>query len=131
MQTFLPYADFYKSAKILDFRRLGKQRVECLQLLKGQWKNHPIAKMWKGFEYQLAEYGKAICLEWKSRGYKDTCYNKISELQKQFNDTGLPSWFGNEEFHKAHMSNLIRKKQEYYRELFPDVRDDIKYIYPH
>ena len=33
MQTFLPYADFPGSAKVLDRKRLGKQRVECCQIL--------------------------------------------------------------------------------------------------
>lgn len=33
MQTFLPYPSFHKSANCLDNRRLGKQRVECLQIL--------------------------------------------------------------------------------------------------
>lgn len=33
MQTFLPYADFSMSAKCLDYRRLGKQRVEAMQIL--------------------------------------------------------------------------------------------------
>ena len=33
MQTFLPYPDFQISASVLDYRRLGKQRVECKQLL--------------------------------------------------------------------------------------------------
>jgi len=33
MQTFLPYSNFHKSASCLDVKRLGKQRVECLQLL--------------------------------------------------------------------------------------------------
>lgn len=33
MQTFLPYADFAESAQCLDNKRLGKQRVECLQIL--------------------------------------------------------------------------------------------------
>jgi len=33
MQCFLPYSDFDESAKCLDYRRLGKQRVECLQIL--------------------------------------------------------------------------------------------------
>lgn len=28
MQTFLPYPDFKKSAQCLDYRRLGKQRVD-------------------------------------------------------------------------------------------------------
>ncbi|MDQ1681515.1 MAG: hypothetical protein QOH99_56, partial [Frankiaceae bacterium] len=34
MQTFLPYADFGASARVLDDRRLGKQRVETLQILR-------------------------------------------------------------------------------------------------
>jgi hypothetical protein len=33
MQTFLPHPLFSESAKCLDNRRLGKQRVECLQIL--------------------------------------------------------------------------------------------------
>ena len=33
MQTFLPTSNFAESAKYLDYRRLGKQRVEVLQLL--------------------------------------------------------------------------------------------------
>ena len=32
MQTFLPYADFERTAAVLDVRRLGKQRVEVLQI---------------------------------------------------------------------------------------------------
>lgn len=34
MQTFLPYEDFEQTASVLDRQRLGKQRVETLQLLK-------------------------------------------------------------------------------------------------
>jgi len=41
MQTFLPYPNFSLSANVLDIKRLGKQRVESLQILKvlkqGQW----------------------------------------------------------------------------------------------
>ena len=33
MQTFLPYADYTRTAKCLDRQRLGKQRVECKQIL--------------------------------------------------------------------------------------------------
>jgi hypothetical protein len=32
MQTFLPYPDFRESLESLDNKRLGKQRVEALQL---------------------------------------------------------------------------------------------------
>lgn len=31
MQTFLPYFSFIESAKVLDNKRLGKQRVEALK----------------------------------------------------------------------------------------------------
>ena len=31
MQIFLPYKSFKKSAEVLDYQRLGKQRVEALQ----------------------------------------------------------------------------------------------------
>lgn len=34
MQTFLPYASYAKSASVLDNKRLGKQRVETLQILQ-------------------------------------------------------------------------------------------------
>ena len=34
MQTFLPYPAFDLSAQVLDRQRLGKQRVETLQVLK-------------------------------------------------------------------------------------------------
>ncbi len=34
MQTFLPYADFERSAAVLDRQRLGKQRVETLQIFQ-------------------------------------------------------------------------------------------------
>jgi hypothetical protein len=31
VQTFLPYADFERSARVLNPQRLGKQRVETIQ----------------------------------------------------------------------------------------------------
>lgn len=34
MQTFLPYPDFALSAKVLDNKRLGKQRLEAKQILE-------------------------------------------------------------------------------------------------
>ena len=76
MQTFLPFPDYNKSAKALDYRRLGKQRVECKQILKALdgssgWKSHPAVLMWKGYEYQLCLYAITICEEWVFRGYKD------------------------------------------------------------
>ena len=136
MQTFLPYENFDKSARVLDRQRLGKQRVEVLQILKaihtgGGWSNHSATRMWKGYENALIEYGIAICKEWRARGYKDTCLEKISAYREHFKGaTKLPHWLGNEKLHLSHRSNLLRKNSEYYREHFPSDPSDLPYIWP-
>jgi len=136
MQTFLPYPDFVKSAESLDIKRLGKQRVEVLQLLnsfhkpnyKG-WKNHPAREMWRGHEQALVVYGCAVCSVWKARGYKDTCFEKIAYYTTNDPIT-LPSWIGRDDIHLSHKSNLIRKYPEYYKPLWPDVPNNLEYIWP-
>ncbi len=142
MQTFLPYPDYYESARVLDYRRLGKQRVEVLQLLKalisgGVWSNHPAAKMWRGYERALCEYGMTMCKEWVSRCYKDTCFDKLRTIydsddipHEQFHPISAidPPWLGNEEFHAAHRSNLLRKDPVHYGQFGWTESDDLPYI---
>ena len=82
MQTFLPYKNFSLSAQTLDYKRLGKQRVEAFQVLnvllgrtktkaKG-WLNHPITKMWTNYENALKLYTNVMIDEWINRGYNNT-----------------------------------------------------------
>src|SRR6056297_3518270 len=80
MQTFLPYRDPKSSAKVLDNKRLGKQRVETVQILntllnpkgKAGWKNHPAVLMWAGYESYLVKiYLTSMIGEWKYRGYRN------------------------------------------------------------
>jgi len=137
MQTFLPYKDFSKCAKSLDRQRLGKQRVEAMQILKAcageyskGWLNHPAVLMWKKHEEALVLYGVAICDEWISRGYKDTCREKIIALGKKFKNTTRPDWLGNEKLHESHKSNLVRKKPDFYSKFWPEVRNDLDYVWP-
>lgn len=147
MQTFMPIADYAASAAVLDRQRLGKQRVEVLQLLaaltglrvvdgavervdRPGWANHPAALMWAGHEVALARYGLAVCAEWTGRGYRDTCTAKIRLLASGLPDTGDPWWLGDDAFHLAHRSNLIRKDPAHYRPLWPDVPDDLPYVWP-
>lgn len=139
MQTFLPYADFRETAKVLDYRRLGKQRVEAFQIFRAMngetrgWRNHPAVLMWNGYETALALYAIAICEEWIARGYKDTMLPRFKEileglaLQEQ---TTYPSWLGDAEFHQSHQSNLIRKFPEHYQPLWPDVPNNLEYVWP-
>jgi hypothetical protein len=132
MQTFLPYDDFALSAQVLDRQRLGKQRVETLQLLKALagetkgWVNHPAAKMWSGYENSLVHYGVAICDEWIRRGYKDTCREKIMAYLKVCG-TETPRWLGKESIHASHRSNLLRKNAEFYGQYGWTEPDDLPY----
>lgn len=141
MQTFLPYPDFKKTASSLDMRRLGKQRVEAMQILlvlagmtkTKAWSNHPAVKMWKGYEAALAQYAYAICDEWTSRGYKDSCKNKVKDIMKsRFGRVRvvLPKWVGNRRFHRSHKSNLVRKQSEWYEKKFGKMPNDLPYVWP-
>ena len=142
MQTFLPYESYTRSARVLDMKRLGKQRVETLQVLnvfagvrKG-WGNHPITRMWTGYELSLVKYGLIVCKVWRDeRGYNDTCYGKIRALfpdatMADINAAEPPPWVGDLAFHLSHQSNLVRKDPERYGPLFPGVPDDLPYVWP-
>ncbi len=148
MQTFLPYADFERSARTLDRKRLGKQRVETIQVVRALtrpgygWGNHPAVLMWKGFEEALGRYGLSCCQAWVGLGFGDTCALTIATdlraagvptvrtQQELAAADELPPWLGDEALHSSHQSALMRKKQEHYRPLFPDIPDDLPYVWP-
>jgi hypothetical protein len=149
MQTFLPYADFAATAQALDPRRLGKQRVEALQVLRGLtvsgygWRHHPAVRMWADCEEALTRYGLKICRQWCRTGRRDTCAAAlVAELrsarhiivlrsQAELARAGaLPAWLGDPDFHRSHQSALLRKDPAYYRPLFPGVPDDLPYVWP-
>ena len=148
VQTFLPYPDFERSAQALDLKRLGKQRVETIQVVRALvrpgygWANHPAVLMWKGFEEALGQYGLVCCLAWTELGFRDTCGLTITEdLKAAGIDTirsqrelaavdALPAWLGEEALHLSHQSALVRKNPEYYRQLFPDAPDNLEYVWP-
>lgn len=131
MQTFLPYPDYRECARVLDYRRLGKQRVEAWQILQamkretGGWVNHPAVNMWRGYEDSLNEYGREMCLEWRERGYTD---NMLERFVCVDNPTP-PMWLGDSRLHLSHQSNLIRKDPEYYKLRFPNVPNDMAYYW--
>ncbi len=134
MQTFLPYPDFAESAKVLDRLRLGKQRVEAWQILRGLrgesngWRNHPAVKMWAGYENALACYGVAVCKEWIRRGFRDTLLERFQE--RIGSPIVMPPWLGDPPFHAAHRSNLLRKDPIWYGQFGWSEPHDLPYIWP-
>jgi len=122
MQTFLPYPDFKKSLQVLDYRRLGKQRIEAYTLIhviegttkdgnkpKG-WVNHPITIMWRPFVEALKQYYNLNIQEWIARGYS----NNMIQYKIAQSSIIYPDWIGYKPFHASHRSNLLRKDFSFY-----------------
>jgi hypothetical protein len=121
VQTFLPYPDFAASAACLDWKRLGKQRVEVLQILNvlqnpeaRGWRNHPATLMWRGYEVALIRYGVAVCDEWTKRGYRDTVRQKLLDRLPDGAHENNPPWLGDDRLHASHRSKLLGKDPEHY-----------------
>ncbi len=143
MQTFLPFESFARSASVLDGPRLGKQRVETLQVLRALelpdygWGSHPAVRMWRGYTPALAVYGLACVREWTRRGHADSTRALIAEFapgassQAQLaRERLLPPWLGDVRLHVSHQAALVRKAPELYREAFAEVDPTLEYHWP-
>jgi hypothetical protein len=148
VQTFLPYPDFERSARALDVKRLGKQRVETIQVVRALtrpgygWANHPAVLMWRGFEEALGCYGFACCRVWTELGFADTCaltiatdlrtvgIDRVRTQEELAAAQALPPWLGDESIHRSHQSSLLRKSPDHYSLLFPGIPDDLPYVWP-
>jgi len=70
--------------------------------------------MWRGYEEALAAYGAP------SAG-----------VVRLLDRLGLvPPWLGDEDFHRAHRSSLLRKDPDRYGPEFGDVPPDLPYVWP-
>lgn len=131
MMTFIVSSDVVECAKALDYRRLGKQRVEAYQILRtlrGQshgWKNHPAVRMWRGYENALAVYMNAMIDEWILRGYKNTMIKEDVS-----GDVVFPWWFTWKPLQESHKAALNRKDDSFYSFVVDDVFSSHGYIWP-
>ncbi len=136
MQTFLPYPSFTLTASHLDWRRLGKQRVEAWQILnvltgqKSGWSRHPAVLQWAGHHDWLCTYAIVICDEWIRRGYNDTMRPRFCEAARNFVPTFWPTWLGRADYHASHRANLLRKDFAYYSQHGWAESPDLPYVWP-
>lgn len=139
VNTFLPSPIFAESARMLDYRRLGKQRVECMQILnvleklkswdgveKIGWRNHPATRMWLGHEPALKQYTNIMIQEWIDRGYN----NNMAFYQYDPKHINYPIWLNDDRFHASHRSNLLRKDPDYYGRFNWSESPDLEYVWP-
>lgn len=148
MQTFVPYADFEASARALDAKRLGKQRVEVIQIVRAltvpgyAWKSHPAVLMWQGYEEALGRYGITMCEVWVQLGFGDTCAATIAadlaafgiphlRTEAELAEAGaLPPWLFDPAVRQSHQSALVRKDPDLYGPMFPGIGPDLAYVWP-
>ena len=131
MQTFLPYFNFVKTAKCLDNKRLGKQRIEAKQILEillgkeSRWRNHPVVRMWNGYKELLAIYMNIMIKEWVNRGFR----NSLPLIYFK-SKVRIPYWFGDKRIIISHRSNLLQKDFNYYSKFGWKVPLYLKYYWP-
>lgn len=146
MQTFLPYPDFDACAACLDVKRLGKQRVECMQIilaLSGDeekptaWRCHPASQMWRHHIRALADYTFAMCKHWRSLGYNDIVERDVRARLEwvishatYYQIPGKPSWLGDDRLHASHRSNLLRKDPVFYGKFNWRENATLEYFWP-
>jgi hypothetical protein len=151
VQTFVPSESLAECARVLDRQRLGKQRVETLQIARALcmpgygWQTHPAVAMWRGELEGLLAYQEAITYEWTAiRGYKDTCYGKtlvvIGEMPEgggagvigrvRWDSFTMPAWWGDYEMHASHRSQLLAKDPEWYGQWGWDEIPGQAYVWP-
>lgn len=148
MQTFMPYPNTWASARCLDNKRLGKQRVECKQILLAlgvsvgnhvadtgsHWRNHPAVRMWRGHELALAEYAEIMCIAWRQRGFKDTLRDQFRDVADRLLANSQwhhsPNWLGYDRLHASHRSNLLRKDSTHYGQFGWLEPADLPYWWP-
>lgn len=131
VNTFLPYGDFKKVARVLDSKRLGKQRVEARQILDiitgkakyTAWKSHPVVFMWRGHADALKDYINEMITEWKRRGYSN---NMPLEKVKPYE---MPWFVTCKTVNYSHRASLLRKYPEHYSKYFKVPSDYMRHSY--
>lgn len=135
MQTFLAYPDFQQSVECLEIFDLAHQRVAVWQILRtlngdqNDWSDHPGVLMWDGYTEALVEYGLMVCERWTNMGRGDY----IGWMIKRFSwgeEIIMPPWFGDEAYHAAQRSNLLRTKPKHYKRFGWTEPNNLPYVWP-
>lgn len=142
MNTFLPEPAYDRCARVLDGPRLGKQLVECQQILnvllglRAGYAGHPAVRMWRGHEAELVRYAETMAAEWYARrGREHGSWGKIRALAE---GRGLlrpprrePPWFlGHPWLVGDHRRNLVRKDPALYGGEWPGLAPLEGYRWP-
>jgi hypothetical protein len=123
------------TARTLDDRRLGIQKDQTLEILNGltleeEIPDHPVYRMWIGYEYALAIYGMFLCMEWTMhRKFKDTVFWELGRaIEEMGGSYEHPPWLRDKDLIRSHRSNLMRRWPRNYS--WPGTPQDLPYLWP-
>jgi hypothetical protein len=128
VNTFLVHSDYALSARFLDLRRLGKQRLEAhhmIQVLLGEkksWINHPATKAWSNHMISLKHYFNCIVREWIRRGCKNSYALYDLGDESSLSDVA-PPWTKSPRIHYSMMAQLQLKDPTFYN--VPSLKEKI------
>lgn len=132
MQSFITSSCLLTCSKNLDNKRLGKQRLEGVQMLNAMnnphnrgWKNHPCTEMWRPYQESLKFYINCIIEEWIFRGFKNTM-----QFFPQYSEQ-MPDWFHWQSLQRSHKASLLRKNPHFYKNIFIKNIDDYEKLVPY
>jgi len=120
MQTFVPFADFKKSAAVLDKKRCWKQVVEAKSMIAlleneqivSRWRNHTAVRQWKGYVNALKEYFNVFLHHCK----EVHCINTKMQPMEIKGEIIYPPWLGYEPLHASHRGRLLEKNFDFYKQ---------------
>lgn len=135
--TLMPNIGFFKSLRVLDDARLGKQRQDAVSILKALMGDsnddrHLVMDMWEGYEYTLGVYAMSACSLWQNeRGNRDSLAFEVHKILEGVpHELVMPPWMENLNFHRSHRSYLVRRKPSIYEEKFPNTPVNMPILWP-
>lgn len=127
VNTFVVADTPEECARLLDKLRLGKQRVEGMQIIdvltslengikvkNNAYVNHTATKMWSGYIPALKYYVNCMIREWIKRG----CVNTMTIYDDEEVSDVMPWWFKTKYLQMSHQMALLKKEYEYYESIF-------------
>lgn len=116
MQIFIPFPCVRKSLKSLDYKRLGKQRLEAWQIIRiirGEttgYQKHPIISTYRKYLPAVIDYYNKCLEEWENRGYQN---DKLQPIKLDSEPERPPFW-DYKEFTDRHQAILRAKDPLFY-----------------
>ena len=134
VKVHLPYPDYKESLRVLHDRHLVKQQKCIYQILNGNWSNHPASIMWRGYRWQLANYGLYTADELRRRNlYNVDHFDWFLHRRETYPDNvshDMPSWFDNNRLHASHRCYLLSKDNSYYSQYCWGLEPHVPYYWP-